>query len=64
MEIIETDKNGLLESRSRATRSTKKIKSSKQVQKYIFNVACKKMALYQDYFSPDSEVEKSMIGLV
>lgn len=64
MEIIETDKNGLLETRSRATRSTKKVKSSKQVQKYIFSVACKKMSLYQDYFSPDSEVEKSMIGLV
>ncbi|KAL5511311.1 hypothetical protein ACEPAH_4527 [Sanghuangporus vaninii] len=63
MEVIEMDKNGLLETRSRATRSAKKVKSAKRVQKYVFNVACKKTALYRDYFRPDSEAEKTMIGL-
>ncbi|KAL5529555.1 hypothetical protein ACEPAG_5540 [Sanghuangporus baumii] len=63
MEVIEMDKNGLLETRSRATRSAKKVKSAKRVQKYVFNAVCKNTALYRDYFSPDSEAEKTMIGL-
>ncbi|EJD02237.1 DNA-binding protein [Fomitiporia mediterranea MF3/22] len=64
LEVTETDSLGLLETRSRGTRSTaRKVKSAKQIQKYVFHAASKKTALYRDYFSPDSEAERSIIKL-
>ncbi|KAH8117033.1 DNA-binding protein [Phellopilus nigrolimitatus] len=65
LEVTETDKLGLIETRSRTTRSAakKKVKSSKQVHKYIFDKATVNTAAYKDYFNPDSEAEKTMLGL-
>ncbi|THH03421.1 hypothetical protein EW145_g6266 [Phellinidium pouzarii] len=65
LEVTETDKLGLLETRTRATRSSakKKVKRAKEVQKYIFNKAVKKTTAYMDYFSPGNDAEKTMLGL-
>lgn len=65
LEVTESDKLGLMQTQARASRSNakRKVKSSKQVQRYVFNALCKRTALYRDYFSPDSEAEKEMLGL-
>lgn len=56
---------GMMETKTRMSRpnAKKKIKSSKQAQRHVFNDACIRSALYKDYFSPDSEAEKTMLGL-
>ena len=65
LEITESDNLGMVETKTRVPRSNakKKVKSSKQVQKYVFNDICVHSALYKDYFSPDSDAEKTMLGL-
>ncbi|KAI5120474.1 hypothetical protein M0805_006494 [Coniferiporia weirii] len=64
IEITETDQLGIVETRTRASRSkAKKVKSAKQTQKYIFAQTSKKTAAYRDYFSPGSDAEKTMLGL-
>ena len=62
--MAETDELGLFETYSRVTRSArKKVNNAKQVERYVFCFASKKTAQYRDYFSPDSDAEKRMIGL-
>ena len=65
LEVTESDKIGLMETQARTSRSNakRKGKSSKQIEKYVFNSACKRTALYRDYFDPDSDAEKEMLGL-
>lgn len=63
--IGEADDLGLTEVQPRPTKAKgKKVKSRKQTQIYVFNVSCKKSALYRDYFSPNSDAEKRVLGLV
>ncbi|KLO19215.1 DNA-binding protein [Schizopora paradoxa] len=61
--VIETDALGLVESRSRQTRSKKKVQSTRET-KYAFVQSIKKKPIYQEYFSPeDDEVEKDLLEI-
>lgn len=51
--------------RTKATKSgaTKKVKGVRQEFRHVFNKASKATIAYKDYFSPDSDAEKKLLGL-
>ncbi|PAV23827.1 meiosis specific hop1 [Pyrrhoderma noxium] len=73
LEITEIDKLGLSETRIKTTAAngkcnttastTKKVKGPRQIRKYVFAHSILKSARYKNYFTPDSEVEMTMLGL-
>ncbi|OBZ65788.1 hypothetical protein A0H81_14343, partial [Grifola frondosa] len=73
LEIQETDDTGILETTTTRSHRRKTGKNSKargsqrrkniQKPKYVFVRASVNGKLYQDYFNPDPEVEKTLLGL-
>lgn len=73
LEITEIDKLGLSETRIKTittngkcnttASTTKKVKGPRQIRKYVFAHSILKSARYKNYFTPDSEVEMTMLGL-
>ena len=68
LEVTQSDQVGLLETSTRpaqgkSAKANKSVKSTKQVQRYVFNQEIKNGPAYKDYFSPDSEAEKELLGL-
>jgi len=64
--VTETDALGLVETRSRQTRSNKNKKKaqSTRTSKYAFVQAIRKSPIYQQYFSPDNmEVEQDLLQI-
>lgn len=63
-EITETDSIGLLQTRTTRgqTKQKKKAKGA-NAAKFIFNASITDQPAYLNYFNPDSEVEREMLGL-
>jgi len=69
IETIVTDELGLLSTHMRSAKGKSKAKGKaktrKEIQKakYYFVTSSKKTAAYKDYFNPDVDVERRMMGL-
>lgn len=69
LETLVTDDTGLLSTRTRSVKGKRKGKSGrntrKEIQKakYSFVKSSKKTRAYSDYFNPDVDVERRMMGL-
>lgn len=61
----ETSKRSKQVKSNKGTRSTRKqpTRRTTQKQKYVFNQGIVQEEIYQDYFNPDPEVEKRLLGL-
>lgn len=69
LESLEQDEHGILTTRARTNKSKtsgkNRPKTRKEIQKarYSFLQSSVRTSLYADYFNPDIEVERRMMGL-